>query len=709
MNLKTEIQEYTARGWSLFPCVGKVPAVQNGFKAATRDTAHAIALFSTIKNHNVAIATGEASGFFVLDVDVKNGQPGEESLSDLQDQYGKLPETVEVHTQSGGRHLYFKHVPGIGCKIGFRPGLDIKGSGGYVVCPPSTGYTWEASSDPATTPIAEAPEWLINLIKAPASVQSPSAGQDNEKFAAGARNNTLHRRGTAMRKMGLPYETILQGLNDLNRSKCEPPLPEHEVETIAKSVSKYEVGKEPGRPLEKVDFSKRVYDEIWNADLFHELNADDVRFCSKMKVWYFWGGNVWGPDEKLAIRYRGRQVVERMYQMAKEANDGELYKHAKKSATNNQIKAFLEIASSHPEISVRADDFDHTRDLWNCSNGSVNLLTGEIKPHDRKLLITKIANAPYIPGTPCPTWLKVLNMAFCGHKDTVDWFHRAVGYAISGSMEEQMMFILHGPGMNGKSTILKTLVRIFGSYAQNATPDTFLEQQGNRILNDIARLKGARFVTTSETPEGKKLSESRVKQLTSDDPITARFLFSEEFDFIPTGKIFMATNHIPRLSGTDKGIKRRLKLVPFKHIISDEEKDPKLDAKLQAEDVGIMAWVIEGNRLWREQGVGTCQDVKEYTEEFFEDSDYIGQYLNESCVVGRSFQVKAELIWKDFCEWGERNGITHPSRMKFIEYLKSKGLTKSHATSGVDKARIVWHGIGLKCEIEAVETCGRPW
>jgi putative DNA primase/helicase len=222
-------------------------------------------------------------------------------------------------------------------------------------------------------------------------------------------------------------------------------------------------------------------------------------------------------------------------------------------------------------------------------------------------------------------------------------------------------------------------------------------------------MKGARFITTSETPEGKKLSESRVKQLTSDDPITGRFLFSEEFDFVPTGKIFMATNHKPRLSGTDKGIRRRLKLVPFRHIVTTEEKDPKLDEKLKAEDVGIMAWVIEGNRLWRENGLGTCQDVEDYTEEYFEDSDYIGEYVNERCVMGKGMSIKSDLLWKDFCEWGEQNGITHPSRMKFIEYLKSKGLKKEHSTSGINKARILWFGIGLKCDLEPVEVYERPY
>lgn len=701
-----EAVQYAQRGWSIFPCIrnGKTPATKRGFKDAVKDPEAAKALFSQYPGCNIAIATGEVSGIFVLDIDEKNGAGGGESLRQLEAQYGKLPDTVEALTKNGGRHLYFKHVQGIGCRTGVRPGIDVRSTGGYVVAPPSTGYEWEASSWPDTTPIADAPEWLIKLLMEAPAAPRAAQGTEGGKFAQGTRNDALTREAGKLRACGLGAEALLAALRDINARKCDPPLPESEVATIAGSI-----GKRPEKGKVSADFSKRPYDELWNADLFYKMNAEDVRFCAKMKVWFFWRDNVWVPDEVLKIRYRGRQVVEQIYKMAEESRDTDMFKHAKRSATNSQIKSFLEIASSHTDIAVRADDFDYTQEFLNCSNGIINMNTGEVKPHDRNMLMTKITSVPYIPGTACPTWLRVLDMAFCGHQDTVDWMQRAIGYAISGSMAEQAMFVMHGPGMNGKSTILKTLVRIFGSYAQNASPETFLEQPTGRNLNDIARMKGARFITTSETPEGKKLSEARVKQLTSDDPITGRFLFSEEFDFVPTGKIFMATNHKPRLTGTDKGIKRRLKMIPFRHIITDEEKDPKLDEKLKLEDIGIMAWIIEGNRLWRENGLGTCQDVEEYTEEFFEESDFIGEYINECCVVGNAFSVKSDQLWKDFCEWSERNGISHPSRMKFIDYLKSKGMVKKQGTTGANKARMLWHGIGLKSEIEQVEASDRPY
>jgi putative DNA primase/helicase len=708
------LQLLLKHGFAVFPCTpnGKIPYPgTKGFKDATKDPDAVTRMFGQRPGSNVAIATGAVSGIFVLDVDQHSAEAdGSESLKELEKIHGALPDTVEVLTPSGGRHLYFKHVEGLRNRAAVRPGLDVRGHAGYVLCPPSSidghGYAWEASSHPDDVAVATAPAWLVDLLKAPAEVPSTAPlapGSTNApttaKFTAGSRNDKLTREAGKLRAHGLEATALIMALRDINAKRCEPPLPDAEVVTIATSIAKRP---EKGQ-TKPVDFVKRPHDELWNADMFHKMNAEDVRFCAKMKVWYFWRLKVWAPDEMQEIRYRGRQVVEEIYRMAEDKRDEDLFKHAKRSATNSQIKSFLEIASSHREIAVRADDFDHTHNSLNCASGVIDFLTGEIMPHDRNLLFTKIANTPYLPGTPCPEWLNVLNMAFCGHQDTVAWFQRAVGYAISGSMEEQAMFILHGPGMNGKSTILKALVRILGSYAQNASPDTFLEQQGSRNLNDIARMKGARFITTSETPEGKKLSEARVKQLTSDDPITGRFLFSEEFDFIPTGKIFMATNHKPRITGTDKGIKRRLKLIPFRHIITPEERDAKLDDKLKAEDAGIFAWMIEGNKLWRENGLGTCQDVEDYTEEFFEESDYIGEYINENCVIGVECAVKSDLLWKDFCEWALRNGIMHPSRMKFIDYLKSKGMVKKQGTSGMNKARILWFGIGLKSDPELID------
>ena len=200
----------------------------------------------------------------------------------------------------------------------------------------------------------------------------------------------------------------------------------------------------------------------------------------------------------------------------------------------------------------------------------------------------------YEKDATCEHWKKFLHRILQGNEALIRFFQKAVGWALTGDMSEQVMFILYGSGANGKSTFINTVMEILGEYAMSTQTETFMRKNGNNLSNDIARLRGARFVTTVEAEEGRRLSEPLIKQVTGQDVMTARFLYGEYFDFLPTFKIFMATNHKPVIRGTDVGIWRRIKLIPFTETIPYEERNPDLMKILLREKAGILNWMIEG-------------------------------------------------------------------------------------------------------------------
>jgi putative DNA primase/helicase len=200
--------------------------------------------------------------------------------------------------------------------------------------------------------------------------------------------------------------------------------------------------------------------------------------------------------------------------------------------------------------------------------------------------------------------------------DVINFLQTASGWAITGNTEEQTMFILYGSGANGKTTFLNTILSILGDYGTATPTETFMRKTGDQITNDIARLRGTRFVTTTEAEQGRRLSEPLIKKITGNDQMTARFLYGEFFNFVPTFKIFMATNHKPVIKGTDYGIWRRIKLIPFTTRIPEEKQDRRLEEKLKAEASGILNWLLEGTARWKREGLIAPATILNATNEY---------------------------------------------------------------------------------------------
>jgi putative DNA primase/helicase len=308
-------------------------------------------------------------------------------------------------------------------------------------------------------------------------------------------------------------------------------------------------------------------------------------------------------------------------------------------------------------------------------------------------MITKIANVEYKPEADCPMWRKFVREIMDNKPELIQFVQTAVGWSLSGDISEQTMFILYGTGANGKSTFLNTIMFLLGDYATATPTETFMKKSGDQYTNDVARLRGTRFVTTTEVEQGRRLAEPLIKKITGNDDMTARFLYGEFFNYLPTFKIFMATNHKPVIKGTDHGIWRRIKLIPFTTRIPEEKQDKHLELKLREEASGILNWLLEGIAQWKKEGLKAPKAVLFATDEYRGEMDVIGNFINERCDQHTDFTIRIKELYKAFADWCDENNEHAVSERFFSLRLKEIGFQQTRTA----EARF-WVGISISNE-----------
>ncbi len=350
-----------------------------------------------------------------------------------------------------------------------------------------------------------------------------------------------------------------------------------------------------------------------------------------------------------------------------------LVKHALSTESEARLRAMINLAQSEPGIPVTEVELDADPWLLNVLNGTLDLKTGELRPHLREDLITKLSPVRYDLDATCPTWDKFLQHIMDGDEDRIRFLQKAIGYSLTGSTTEQVLFIFYGNGANGKSTFLITIHSLLGDYARQTPTETLLIKRGNGIPNDVARLKGARFVDAAEAESGKQLAEALVKQLTGGDKIPARFLYGEFFEFDVTFKLFLAVNHKPIIRGNDYAIWRRIRLVPFNVTIPPEEQDKTLSEKLKAELPGILRWAVEGCLLWQKEGLGVPDLVKSATGDYRAEMDVIADFIAECCEVAPGAKTPFKALYKRYTEWCQENQEESIGKKDFGRCLTERG------------------------------------
>ncbi len=435
-----------------------------------------------------------------------------------------------------------------------------------------------------------------------------------------------------------------------------------------------------------------------NARRLVGRHGKDIRFCHSRSKWLVWSGTRWAWDDSGEIERRAKDTVGAIYQEAANETDSDrrirLAKWAASSESDVRLRAMVGLSKSEPGVPVAPGELDSDAWLLNCDNGSVDLRTGELHPHRRGDLCTKLAPVNYEPEAKCPLWLGFLHKIMGGNTQLIEFLQRASGYGLTGSTKEQVLFLLYGTGANGKTTYLEANRACLGDYARTTDFSTLLTRVGDSIRNDLARLDGARVVSAVEAEAGKRLSESLVKSLTGEDTIAARFLYGEYFEFRPRFKLFLAANHKPVIKGTDSAIWRRIRLVPFKITIPEDERDKDLLEKLCSELPAILAWLVRGCLAWQREGLDTPTDVVNATDAYREEMDSLGDFLAECCDVAPAGEAAAGELYKAYGEWCEANGEHPLGKRNFGLRLSERGFERGRGTGG---ARF-WKGISVRSD-----------
>tara|TARA_R110002167_G_scaffold15121_2_gene60771 strand:+ start:1546 stop:4023 length:2478 start_codon:yes stop_codon:yes gene_type:complete len=422
-----------------------------------------------------------------------------------------------------------------------------------------------------------------------------------------------------------------------------------------------------------------------------------IRYIPTWGQWIIYNGIRWKVDDDGAIsRLAALSVAEIFEEAAAEEEEvvaQRLFKHALRSESATALRNMVNLCMSEEGISISERRLDNNPWLLNCLNGTVNLLTGDLNPHNRDDLLTKLTSIEHKKDATCPTWQKFLYRVLGGNPNLVSFIQRYSGYTCTGDVSEQVLVLMHGTGSNGKSTFLKVLQQLFGDYGKQANMELLMSMKNSTSHpTGMARLVGARFVASSEVERGAPFAEALVKQMTGGDTITARFMRKDFFEFEPTHKLWIAANHRPIIKGNDIAIWRRILLIPFTVTIPVEQQDKQLLSKLAAEQAGILNWVLQGCLAWQKEGLSPPEDVTAATSDYQEDMDLLKDFFDDWCEVGDEFKVTVKELYESYLDWCTVYHENKPAGKRlFGMMISERGFEKDRTGS----ARY-WKGIRLK-------------
>jgi putative DNA primase/helicase len=444
----------------------------------------------------------------------------------------------------------------------------------------------------------------------------------------------------------------------------------------------------PSRPsleLVKSAFEALLTDlsDAGNANYLVAKIGRSLLFQHDRKKWRYFEDGRWKLDNRGSVLQMTEDVVREAIRDAADYEDKAAVKrfltHAQNSLNKKKFEAILGMAEA--KLPVEQHEFDQDDDALGTLNGVVNLRTGEFRKAMRSDMLTRACGTEYVEDAECPQFLAFLDQIFAGDRALISFIQRAIGYSLTGHTNEQVLFLCHGQGSNGKGVLFSIISALLGDYGLTTPIETFLESRSDRGTNDLAALAGARFVSASEADANRSLAAGRLKMLTGEDPVSARFLFREFFTFEPKFKIWLATNHKPSVRDASTGMWRRLVLIPFHVVFPEHARDPHLRERLIAQELpGILAWAIRGALLWSQDGLQKPRAVLAATKEYREENDRVGAFITERCELAEGYAETSALLYAEYKAWTEATGDKTLGLRDFGTRLDQAGLTVHRTT-----------------------------
>lgn len=691
-----------------------------------------------------------------LDIDKKKGVDGLEDMVRHEHDHS-WPLTFTVRTPSGGMHWYYRLPKGfkarnraLGKLEGF-PGIEAKVT--HITAPPSVRADGVYSVK-ARRKYADAPPWLLEHIKRPEYLKrkrpmrkAPSRsgaygraslekelGKLRAEYAPGARDRVVNEVSFSLGQLvagrELAYEStelelfqacqemgfdgsftpsdcqrkIRHGLNDGMKTPRSAPAP-------ASKPQRRRQGPSGPKSVLPDDGATGEFTDLWGAERLLEAHGDDLLYAFGLD-WLHWDGSRFSPDKKGTACQFVRDVARRKL---KEAQDGlqrvqagsqraqfldNQRKWAKKTQSTSGENNVLSMAQSEPQVATVPEELDVNPMLINCLNGTFDLQTGKLEPHRRSDKITKVCPCKYsYDNAETPTWNEFLHRIFDGDEELISSLQRLLGYAITGHVIEEKLIIFHGSGANGKSTLLNAISHVLADYYRQVDTGVVMpgKNGGNEtmVMSEKAQLKGARIAVSAETSGVRILDDSRIKQLCSNDLITAKKYHRDTFQFRPTHQLILMTNHEPIIKTTDEGTWRRVLFVPFNVTIPENEQDPFLSAKLQDEAPGILKWLIDGCLQWQQVGLKPCDKITRATSDYRASQDELAPFIEDHCDVGAELKSGVTSLYNRYKKWAEDSGMRPKTSTGFGRALTDRGFQKERIqTSG--KREVVYFGLSLR-------------
>ncbi len=542
----------------------------------------------------------------------------------------------------------------------------------------------EASDHAALT--VDSAKQLFGEIPQQKKLSKPLA----DSLGEGERHPSLFSLAGAMRRKGCTENEILPALEAMNEKRCCPPLDQDELEKMARGVTRYAPGIDRFCPTES-----------WAAEHLSYTFGAGVRYDHTSGRWLLWDGTRWQPDETNAVYQVALDAAREIRmlvttEMSKEQS-GVIMKFAWGLESYAKTKAVLALTASRPEIATTHRDLDKNPDLFNLKNGTLDFTGKKVlfRKQNKNDLLTKRSEASYVPGADCPKWKAFTEWASCDDPEMVRFLRQFWGLCLTGR-PVQFVWFLFGQGANGKSVFWNALLKFLGEYGQVAPVEMLLsKEQRASVPNDMARLPGAHLAVCSEIPAGSRLNEQQLKDLTGGDRITARFMRQEWFEFEPSHKLVMCGNHRPQVRGQDHAIWRRLLLIPFDNLVTDNQRRDmdEMLAEFQGEWPGILNWALEGLEDYWKNGLVVPGRAKAAIESYRDDEDVLGDFFREHI-------VKAPGSVCDGVDLFERYSKTDSKAMgrkNFYKAVEERGVRVSN-TNGLRGKR--FDGIRLAPEEE---------